>query len=96
MRQSIRYGIAATVVVLGLGTTGGAQAGAWCGSTAHDKAVIECGYTTAARCESAVGKGGLCFVDPYTAMNAARALPAALKIFSRDTVQDPEQVGGRG
>jgi len=96
MRHSIRYGIAAIVIALGLGTAGGAQAGAWCGSTAHDKAVIECGYTTAARCESAVGKGGLCFVDPYTAMNVTRALPAALQIFSQDREQDPEQVAGRG
>ena len=54
-----------------------AHADGWCGYTTRDKAVIECGYTTATQCESAVGKGGICFVDPDYALNAKRATPAA-------------------
>jgi len=54
----------------------GAQAEAWCGYAAREKSTIECGYSTAAECESAVGKGGMCFVDPDYASNAKRAAPA--------------------
>ncbi len=50
-------------------SAGHAKADEWCGYATHDNAVIECGYTTAAQCETAVGKGGMCFVDPDTALN---------------------------
>jgi len=53
----------------------GARAAEWCGYATKDNAVIECGYTTAADCESAVGKGGMCFVDPEVALNERRATP---------------------
>jgi hypothetical protein len=49
-----------------------AQAEEWCGYSAQANAVIECGYTTAADCETATGKGGTCFVDPDYALNARR------------------------
>jgi hypothetical protein len=52
-----------------------AQAGDWCGYATKDNAVIECGYTTADQCESAVGKGGMCFVDPDVARNEKHASP---------------------
>ncbi|MGC2121261.1 MAG: hypothetical protein WA652_00230 [Xanthobacteraceae bacterium] len=52
-----------------------ARADQWCGYATHKDAVIECGYTTASDCESAVGKGGMCFVDPDLALNATRAAP---------------------
>lgn len=51
----------------------GAQADEWCGYATGDHTVIECGYTTAAQCATAVGKGGMCFVDPDVALNAKRA-----------------------
>jgi len=54
----------------------GVRADAWCGYATHANAVIECGYTTAAECESAVGKGGVCFVDPDTALDFRRVTPA--------------------
>ena len=73
MRQSIRYGIAATLVILSAAT--GARADEWCGYATDDNAVIECGYTTVTDCETAVGKGGMCFVDPDTALNTKRATP---------------------
>jgi hypothetical protein len=53
-------------------STKSAQADEWCGYATHDDAVVECGYTTSAECESAVGKGGMCFVDPDMAQNARR------------------------
>ena len=34
-----------------------AHAEDWCGYAAHANATIECGYSTAAECESAIGKG---------------------------------------
>jgi hypothetical protein len=88
MRQLIRYGIAATLAVL----SAGARADEWCGYATGDNAVIQCGYTTIAGCESAVGKGGMCFVDPDTALNIKRATPAATRILSKGF----EQVSGRG
>ncbi len=54
----------------------GAQAEGWCGYAAREKAAIECGYSTAAECESAIGKGGMCFIDPEFALNVKSAAPA--------------------
>jgi hypothetical protein len=90
MRQSIRYGIAATLIVLSAGSAAtGARADEWCGYATGDNAVIQCGYTTVAGCESAVGKGGMCFVDPDTAMNIKRSTPIdatkLLGILGRET-----------
>jgi hypothetical protein len=59
-----------------------ARADDWCGYTTHEDAVIECGYTTAAQCESAVGKGGMCFIDPDMALNSKRATTIARAKFS--------------
>ena len=67
--------LAAALAVL---STANARAEDWCGYTARDKAMIECGYTSAAECESATGKGGVCFVDPDYALDARRVkLPVA-------------------
>jgi Protein of unknown function (DUF3551) len=90
MRQFIRYGIAATLAVLSASSaTTRARADEWCGYTTHDNAVIECGYTTVAGCESAVGKGGMCFIDPDTALNIKRATPASatklLRVLEQET-----------
>ncbi len=88
MRQEIRYGIALAATLAALSTTG-AKADEWCGYATHDNAVIECGYTTEAQCENAIGKGGMCFVDPDTALNLTRATPARatkmLGILGRDS-----------
>jgi len=64
----MRYGIVVAAAALALSATG-ARAEEWCGYTTKDNAVIECGYTTASGCEGAVGKGGMCFVDPDLALN---------------------------
>jgi hypothetical protein len=75
MRHEIRLGLilAAAMTVM---SASGAQADQWCGYATHQNAVIQCGYTTASDCENAVGKGGMCFVDPDVALNAKAAAPA--------------------
>jgi hypothetical protein len=54
---------------------GGAQADEWCGYAAKANAMIECGYSTVADCESDIGKGAMCFIDPDVAANVRRASP---------------------
>jgi hypothetical protein len=46
-----------------------AQAEDWCGYAAREKSLIECGYSSVSECQSALGKDGMCFVDPDTALN---------------------------
>jgi hypothetical protein len=76
----MRYRItAAAAAALALSATG-ARADQWCGYAAKDNAVIECGYTTAAGCETAVGKGGMCFVDPDIALNFTRVPATPAKV----------------
>ena len=58
-------------------TTGARADDEWCGYAAGDKALIECGYSSVAQCENAVGKGGVCFVDPEYALKTKR--PTALQ-----------------
>jgi Protein of unknown function (DUF3551) len=77
MRYGIILAIALTAVpAIALSTTGARADDEWCGYTAKDNAMIECGYTTSAQCETAVGKGGMCFVDPDYALNSKRVTPA--------------------
>jgi hypothetical protein len=52
-----------------------ARADEWCGYATQKDAVVECGYMSSADCETAVGKGGMCFVDPDIALNTARTAP---------------------
>jgi hypothetical protein len=73
-RQATRHAIALAAALTALSATG-VRADDWCGYATHDNAVIQCGYTTVAQCETAVGKGGMCFIDPDTALNIKRALP---------------------
>ena len=63
-------------------TATGAQAEEWCGYAIHHDAVVECGYTNVADCQTAVGKGGMCFVDPELALNARHAAPLLPAKFS--------------
>ena len=80
MRNGIILAIALTAL-----SASGARAEQWCGYASHKDAVVECGYTTASDCETAVGKGGMCFVDPDLALNTRRATPVfASKILPRN------------
>ena len=83
--MQIHYGIALAAALTAFSASV-ARADDWCGYATHDNAVIQCGYTTVAECESAVGKGGMCFVDPDTALNIKRATPInAIKIPGRES-----------
>jgi hypothetical protein len=53
-----------------------AQAEEWCGYAARVKSLVECGYSSVSQCESALGKGGMCFVDPEVARNFSLIRPA--------------------
>jgi len=53
-----------------------AHAEGWCGYATRDHAMVECGYSTVAQCETAIGKGGMCFIDPDYALNSRYAAPA--------------------
>ena len=61
--------------VLTVMTATAARAEGWCGYAATAKSLIECGYSSAAECENAIGKGGMCFVDPDYAFNVKRRAP---------------------
>ena len=79
----MRNGIVLAAALTALSASG-ARAEQWCGYATHEDAVVECGYTTASDCETAVGKGGMCFVDPDLALNTRRATPViAAKISPR-------------
>jgi Protein of unknown function (DUF3551) len=71
----MRCGIVAAVALAAALSSTGAQAEEWCGYAAQDNAVIECGYSTIADCQTATGKGGTCFVDPDYALNTKHTKP---------------------
>jgi hypothetical protein len=73
----MRYGLIfaaalAAVAAAAISTTGARADDEWCGYATGDKAPIECGYSSVAQCENAVGKGGVCFVDPEYALKTKR------------------------
>jgi hypothetical protein len=70
----MRYGLilAAALAAAAISTTGARADDEWCGYATGDKAPIECGYSSVAQCENAVGKGGVCFVDPEYALKTKR------------------------
>lgn len=72
MRRGIILAAVLTIV-----TATGARAEGWCGYAAGEKSMIECGYSSVTACESAIGKGGMCFLDPGYALNERRMTPAA-------------------
>ena len=80
----MRYGLILAAALAAMSTTGARADDEWCGYAASDKALIECGYSSVAQCETAVGKGGVCFVDPEYALKTKR--PAKMdraRVFNR-------------
>jgi Protein of unknown function (DUF3551) len=47
----------------------------YCGFNPKPGSLVECGYSSRQSCETAIGKGAMCFVNPYIAMNTPRAIP---------------------
>ncbi len=70
----MRNGIILAVALTALSASG-ARAEQWCGYADHKDSVVECGYMSVADCQDAVGKGGMCFVDPDVALDTKRANP---------------------
>ena len=75
----MRNGMICALAVTALSATAlavtAARADEWCGYATQKDSVVECGYMSSADCETAVGKGGMCFIDPDIAFNAARTAP---------------------
>jgi Protein of unknown function (DUF3551) len=68
-----------------------AQAEEWCGYAAREKSLVECGYSSISECQSSLGKGGMCFVDPEVAFKAkdgASAQPNPLRPTATALVLD--------
>jgi len=65
-----------------------AQAEEWCGYAAREKSLIECGYSSVNECQSALGKGGMCFVDPEVALNR-KGLTRREPVFQPTAAQSP-------
>ena len=59
-------------VSLAAASATGAQAEEYCGFLPHLGAMVQCGYSNLQSCENAVGKGAMCFVNPYLALNETR------------------------
>lgn len=56
----------------------GAQAQQWCGFNPHPNAMVQCGYSSQQGCENAIGKGAMCFINPYLVMNERSRRPGAI------------------
>jgi hypothetical protein len=82
----IRSGLILAAALTALSATG-AKADEWCGYSHHDDALVECGYATSASCESAVGKGGMCFVDPDIALNAQKSKRAVPSLITKTSAR---------
>jgi hypothetical protein len=72
MRYGLIFAAALAAAAAAMPTTGARADDEWCGYATGDKALIECGYSSVAQCENAVGKGGVCFVDPEYALKTKR------------------------
>lgn len=51
----------------------GAQAEEYCGFNPRPGSIVQCGYSSLEGCENTLGKGAMCFVNPYLALNTRRA-----------------------
>ncbi len=73
MRYGLIFAAALAAAAAAMSTTSARADDEWCGYATGDKALIECGYSSVAQCENAVGKGGVCFVDPEYALKTKRS-----------------------
>ena len=76
MRCGIILAAALAAVSLTAMTPTGAHAQEYCGYSGHPGAIVECGYSSLQGCESTIGKGAMCFVNPYLALDLRHATPA--------------------
>ena len=75
----MRYGliVAAALIALPFASVSATSVHAeeYCGFLPHLGAMVQCGYTSLQGCENAVGKGAMCFVNPYLVLNTRRPRP---------------------
>ena len=71
------FAAAVLAMPLAAASATGAQAQEYCGFLPHLGAVVQCGYSDRASCENAIGKGAMCFVNPYVARNTRRPEPVS-------------------
>ena len=71
----ISIAVLAALSAIAVSPSGARADDEWCGYTAQAKSIVECGYSTMAQCETATGKGGMCFIDPDYAQQLRRAAP---------------------
>ena len=76
----MRYGIVLAATALAMPVTGmvvtNAHAEDCCGYASRPGAIVQCGYSSLEGCESVIGKGGMCFINPFVAINDKRTAPA--------------------
>jgi hypothetical protein len=76
--QTMRYWIiafAAAVTAMPLAAAAsatGVHAEEYCGFNPRPGSIVECGYSSLQGCENAIGKGAMCFVNPYLVLNTRR------------------------
>jgi hypothetical protein len=75
MRCGIILAAAVTALPLAGIPASGAQAQEYCGFNPKPGSIVECGYSTFEGCENAIGKGAMCFVNPYLVLNTRRSAP---------------------
>jgi hypothetical protein len=75
----MRCGIIAAAALAAIAFTSvsatGAHAQQWCGFAAQKGAIVQCGYTSQQGCENVIGKGAMCFINPYLVQNMHRTAP---------------------
>jgi hypothetical protein len=78
MRCAVIAAALVAAFVLGV-SPGTAHASEYCGYAGRPGAIVQCGYSSLEGCESTLGKGAMCWVNPYVALNTRRDSPIALR-----------------
>jgi Protein of unknown function (DUF3551) len=77
MRSGLVLAAAIIAAPLTFASPSGAHAEQYCGFNPQPGAIVECGYTSLQGCENDIGKGAMCFVNPYLVFNIRRVTPVA-------------------
>jgi Protein of unknown function (DUF3551) len=77
MRSGLVLAAAIIATPLTFALPSGAHAEQYCGFSTQPGAIVECGYTSLQGCQNDIGKGAMCFVNPYLVENTRRATPVA-------------------
>ena len=69
----MRCGVIVAAALMAMGFTAVSPAAAhaeeYCGYAGRPGAIVQCGYSSQEGCENSIGKGAMCFVNPYVALN---------------------------